>query len=76
ESLFGAKGPAKFLTKATMFLGLLFVLNTLFLGYTYNQERNKSAIDKIKPELLIPASQTTENQAPIAPETNIPNKAE
>jgi len=77
ESLFGAKGPANFLTKATMILGFLFVLNTLFLGYTYNQERNKSAIDLIKPELLIPSNPITEeNQAPTAPQTNIPNKAE
>ncbi len=48
ESLFGAKGPANFLSKATMALGLVFVLNTLFLGYTYNEERNKSAIDSVK----------------------------
>jgi len=75
ESLFGAKGPANFLTKATMFLGLLFILNTLFLGYTYNQERDKSVIDLIKPELLIPSSPITE-QAPSIPQTNIPTKAE
>jgi len=73
ESLFGAKGPANFLTKATMILGFLFILNTLFLGYTYNQERNKSAIDLVKPELLIPSNPITEeNQAPTAPQTNIP----
>jgi len=72
ESLFGAKGPANFLTKATMILGFLFVLNTLFLGYTYNQERNKSAIDLVKPELLIPSNPITDNQAPTAPQTNIP----
>ncbi|QEZ88256.1 preprotein translocase subunit SecG [Aliarcobacter cibarius] len=77
ESLFGAKGPANFLTKATMFLGLIFVLNTLFLGYTYNQERNKSAIDSVKQESLIPASPVTPAQsaptAPVAPTTE--NKA-
>ena len=77
ESLFGAKGPANFLTKATMILGLVFVLNTLFLGYTYNQERNKSAIDSVKQESLIPANPIAPVQtaptAPVAPTTE--NKA-
>ena len=77
ESLFGAKGPANFLTKATMILGLVFVLNTLFLGYTYNQERNKSAIDSVKQESLIPANPIapvqTAPSAPVAPTTE--NKA-
>ena len=65
ESLFGAKGPANFLSKATMVLGLIFVLNTLFLGYTYNEEKNKSAIDSLKLESLIPSSPAT--QTPVAP---------
>lgn len=72
ESLFGAKGPANFLSKATMFLGLLFVLNTLYLGYTYNKEKNKSAIDSVKTESLIPLSPSTQtegNEAPVAPQT-------
>ena len=65
----GAKGPANFLSKATMALGLVFVLNTLFLGYTYNEERNKSAIDTVKIESLIPSSPSTQNSTtPSAPE--------
>lgn len=69
ESLFGAKGPANFLSKATMALGLVFVLNTLFLGYTYNEERNKSAIDSVKIESLIPSNPLTQNSTtPSAPE--------
>ena len=68
DSLFGAKGPANFLTKATMALGLVFVINTVALGYLYNQERNKSAVDSIKTDSLIPAPVTqTESQAPAAP---------
>lgn len=70
ESLFGAKGPANFLTKATMTLGLLFVINTVVLGYLYNEERNKSAIDNVKTDTLIPSSPiTTETKAPSAPAT-------
>lgn len=77
ESLFDAKGPANFLSKATMALGLVFVLNTLFLGYTYNEERNKSAIDSVKIESLIPSSPSTQNStAPSAPEApaSVPEK--
>lgn len=38
ESMFGAKGPAGFLAKATMILGLLFLANTIALGYLYNKQ--------------------------------------
>ena len=68
ESVFGAKGPANFLTKATMALGLAFVINTLVLGYFYNEQRNKSAIDSVKTESLIPATPVTQTPtAPVAP---------
>ena len=69
DSLFGAKGPANFLTKATMALGLVFVINTVALGYLYNQQRNKSAVDTIKTDSLIPATPITQTEptAPAAP---------
>lgn len=69
ESLFGAKGPGNFLTKATMALGLIFVINTVVLGFMYNEERNKSAIDNIKTDTLIPSTPITSNEAaaPAAP---------
>ena len=68
DSLFGAKGPANFLTKATMALGLVFVINTVALGYLYNQQRNQSAVDSIKTDSLIPATPvTTTDSAPAAP---------
>jgi preprotein translocase subunit SecG len=47
ESVFGAKGPGSFLAKATFFLGFLFVVNTVTLGYFYAQERNESVVDKL-----------------------------
>lgn len=73
ESLFGAKGPGNFLAKATMGLGLLFVVNTVALGYIYNQERLSSAVDSIKTESLIPTTpvEKTESSAPAAP-TSVP----
>ncbi|KNE11843.1 preprotein translocase subunit SecG [Helicobacter pylori] len=62
ESLFGAKGPASFMAKLTMFLGLLFVANTIALGYFYNKEYGKSILDETKTnkELLplVPATGT------------------
>ena len=61
ESVFGAKGPANFLSKATMVIGLAFVINTLILGYTYNQERLESVIDNVKVESLIPSNSVEEN---------------
>ena len=77
ESVFGAKGPANFLTKATMALGLAFVINTVVLGYFYNEQRNKSAIDSVKTESLIPATPVTQTPtAPVAPTSQIPTSSE
>ncbi len=69
ESLFGAKGPGNFLSKATMALGLAFVINTVVLGYLYNEQRNQSAIDSVKTDTLIPSTpiEKTEQAAPAAP---------
>ena len=72
ESVFGAKGPAGFLTKITFGLGFLFVVNTLALGYFYNQEKKSSIVDNITIEQNVPASPVTPNvavpTAPSAPE--------
>ncbi len=54
ESMFGAKGPASFLAKATFTLALLFVINTLALGYLYNQEKNESVADTISTDIAVP----------------------
>ena len=67
DSVFGSKGPANFLSKLTMGLGLIFVINTVVLGYTYNQERDESAVDKIEINSLIPQTPITEETAPAAP---------
>ncbi len=69
ESVFGAKGPAGFLTKLTFLLAVAFVVNTLVLGYIYNKENKGSIVDTIKttniPAPTIPA--TTPTKAPVAP---------
>ncbi len=79
ESVFGAKGPAGFLAKFTMFLGLLFVLNTIALSYSYNKQAEKSILDSL-PSTQAPAAPQAadtatnpnafivdENAAPISP---------
>ena len=69
ESVFGAKGPAGFMTKLTFILGLAFVLNTLALGYMYNQEKKGTLVDQIDTSKLVPSS-PIENApaAPMAPQ--------
>ena len=68
DSLFGAKGPGNFLSKATVILGLVFVINTLVLGYLYNEQRQTSAVDNVKINTLIPTT-PVEPPAPAAPTT-------
>jgi len=71
ESMFGAKGPANFLTKLTFGLGILIVLNTLYLGYLYNEETSQSVVDTIEINSLIPNAPVAEaiptSSAPAAP---------
>ncbi len=59
ESMFGAKGPAGFLAKATFALAILFVLNTLAMGYVYNKEKAHSVVDTIDPTTSVPVTNNT-----------------
>jgi preprotein translocase subunit SecG len=54
ESMFGAKGPASFLAKATFALALFFVINTLSMGYLYNQDKTQSVADTISTTTSVP----------------------
>ncbi len=72
DSMFGAKGPANFLTKLTFILGVIFVINTITLGWFYNQEKQQSAVDNVEINTLIPqtpASILPKAAAPEAPST-------
>lgn len=53
-----------------MVIGLVFVLNTLLLGYTYNEQRLQSAVDLVQPEALVPSTpvSTQTQTAPAAPD--------
>ena len=71
ESLFGAKGPAGFMAKFTFVIGVVFLLNTLALGYFYNQTKKVSIAEDIKIEKSVipstPAPTTSAPEAPSAP---------
>jgi len=70
DSMFGAKGPANFLTKATFILGIVFVINTIALGWFYNQEKQKSAVDSVEINSIIPQTPVlpVSSKAPAAPQ--------
>ncbi len=65
ETMFGAKGPAGFLTKFTFTVALLFIVNTLALGYMYSQENSHSVVNTEIPDNPVPT--TTASDAPKAP---------
>lgn len=71
ESLFGAKGPASFMAKFTMIMGLVFIINTIALGYFYNKETSKSILDntkiKIENNATLPQNPLNNFNAPSAP---------
>jgi preprotein translocase subunit SecG len=67
DTMFGAKGPANLLVKITFVLGALFVINTVTLGYTYNQERQKSVVDTLNANSLVPQVPNHPVVAPAAP---------
>ncbi len=76
ESLFGAKGPAGFMAKFTFVVAIVFIANTLTLGYYYNQEKNVSIAEDIKvekgvvPTSLDGSSTPKAPSAPTAPKAN------
>lgn len=69
ESVFGAKGPTNFLSKMTFFFGFLFLVNTVWLGYTYNQSNSSTVLDTVSivPTALPIASTPIESTIPTAP---------
>ena len=64
ESMFGAKGPAGFLAKVTIFLGLLFIANTIALAYIHNKQT--SVTDRL--DSTIPSTLQPMQEAPNAEE--------
>ncbi|CBG40218.1 preprotein translocase subunit SecG [Helicobacter mustelae] len=77
ESLFGAKGPAGFLAKLTFFLGILFLINTVSLGYLYNKDYGRSITDNVEKKSLIPQNPFENKlQLPATPSAPLLQKKE
>ncbi len=75
ESVFGAKGASGFLQKLTFGVGLIFVINTITLGYLYNKEYSKSVIDSVDLDSIVPAApieKGTKESAPLKDENSAP----
>ncbi|MDQ1264214.1 MAG: preprotein translocase subunit SecG [Campylobacterota bacterium] len=70
ESVFGAKGPASFLSKTTFFIGFLFVVNTVALGYMYSLTATESVVDNMAETTNIQAPSTTTPTIPDSNKTN------
>ena len=70
ESVFGAKGPTGFLSKATFTLAFAFIINTLALGYFYTAQNSSSIADTITPKnnTIIP----TTPEKPVTPTKTAP----
>jgi len=68
ESVFGAKGPNAFLSKATFMIAFLFVANTITLGYMYSATAQNSVVDNMieSTNVVAPSAPTT---TPVAPQT-------
>ncbi|MDQ7045433.1 MAG: preprotein translocase subunit SecG [Sulfurimonas sp.] len=62
ESVFGAKGPGSFLAKATFTVGLLFVINTISLGYMYSQANQASVVDDLVENTTIVAPKAAKTE--------------
>ncbi len=71
ESMFGAKGPSGFLVKFTFIIGLVFVVNTIALGYLYNEQTQNSVVDKLNNGTVVP-NLPKSVPAPLAPVSDAP----
>ncbi len=74
ESMFGAKGPAGFLAKFTFSIALLFIVNTLALGYFYNKENSQSVVDSVTSD--VPMAPTSDKKVPSNDAPALPTKIE
>ncbi len=61
NSVFGAKGPNSFLAKATFFIGFLFVVNTIGLGYMYSKQKDQSVVNIVAHHQVVKAPKVTIN---------------
>ena len=68
ESVFGAKGSGGFLSKLTFSLGLLFIVNTVALGYSYSFDKRSSVTDSVEDSAIPIAPVEEDIGTQIAPD--------
>ena len=68
ESVFGSSGAMPFLVKMTRLLGLLFVITSLFLGYTSVKSTTGSVVEKSPSGVFEELSQPSEEPLEKSPE--------
>lgn len=65
QTLFGSGGPTSLLTKVTAACAVIFMATSLYLTITSGQKR-RSSIMRGLPAITVPATETTEGEAPPA----------
>ncbi len=71
ESLFGARA-ANVLVKITIWLGIIFMLNTVFLAKIYSQGQGRSVMERVAAPAPAPAAPNAAAPAGMTPETTLP----
>jgi len=66
--VFGGRGAAPFLAKATTFCAILFMLTSLALNYVKPGERSESVLERTLIESDVGSEPAVTNEMPIAPE--------
>ncbi len=74
ESLFGARA-ANVLVKITIWLGIIFMLNTVFLARIYSQGQGRSVMERVAVPAPVPAAPNAAAPAGTAPQTALPPPA-
>ncbi len=72
QTAFGARGAATFLTKATTFSAVLFMLTSLSLAVLYTRGTSQSVIETVELPEAAPVESTTEEPTAEAPTTESP----
>ncbi len=71
ESLFGARA-ANVLVKITIWLGIIFMLNTVFLARIYSQGQGRSVMERVAAPAPVPAAPNAAAPTGTAPQTTLP----
>ncbi len=69
ESFFGSSGPSNFLEKATIVVGILFLLTSLTLAYISGESGQNRLFNQMVPAQTSPLPAPSQNALPASPST-------